>query len=544
MKKSTFFLAFAFFISFYFSKAQSTDIDKELINVNYVRLPKKPVLNDADRTFSVLSLNSEALTQSLPELYFESEIKLSGFTKLNNDAFLSIQSKLIDVTLLSSDIKSEQKSRTDDNGKVTRWTEYKTIIKYRTEGSVTISSADQSIDEVFTFNGDKTKSSKVFDNYESARAFRNNNSIKTLRINYIKNVISTINSRISSLFGYKEIKAEKYLWVLDSKKHPENESHKANFNLVKNAFSNMKSYESLDNIKAEVAPALEYYKSVLTKYDGKDRKSKKLRFASLYNIGWINYYLDNPDEAATYAAKIIENDYDKSEGKTLDKRAIALRDIFAVNKTNSRHFKILTEDKTDYYGSSSNQFIDEKDPNKPFDPKTDPDYSLSFIITNKGDTIPGYVNMKKIDNLAGILKTYVKDLEGKPVLRNFGAHEVETLVLGNGEKRYTVPFKEADDAVTMSTFDRASYKYAKLLYSSKKINLYEYQSRELIIKKNIDKKGFSTSSSGWLMAFRKKLAGLLGEDCPELKERVKEKEFENNANSITEFIKAYEDCEK
>lgn len=544
MKKSSFFLALSFLLSFYSAQAQSTDIDKEPIEINYVRLPEKPVLNDANRTFSVLSLNSEVLTQSLPELYFESEIKLSGFTKLNNDAFIAIQSKLIDVTLISNDIDSTPKSRTDKDGKVTRWTEYKTIIKYRTEGSVTVTSADQSINEVFTFNGNKTKSSKVFDNYESARAFRNSNAIKTLRINFIKNVISTVNSRISSLFGYKEIKSKKNLWVLDSKKHPEYENHKTNFKIVEEAFSKMKSYESLDNLKLEVKPALDYYKSILSKYEGKDRKSKKLRYASLYNIGWINYYLDNPDETATYGAKIIENDYDKADGKSLDKKAIELRDVFAINKTNTRHLKILTEDKTDYYGASSNQFIDANDPDKSFDPKTDPDYSLSFVITNSGDTIPGYINMKKIDKLAGILKTYVKDLEGKPVLRNFGAHEVNTLVLGNGEKRYTLPFKEADDAVTMSSFDRASYKYVKRIYASKKINLYEYQSRELIIKKNTDKKGYSTSSSGWLMAFRKKLGNLLGEDCPELKERVKEKEFENNANSIVEFIKAYENCEK
>ena len=110
----------------YVTNAQSTNIDKEVIEVSYIRLPEKPVLEDANRTFSVLSLNSEALTQSLPELYFESEVTLPGFTKLDNDAFISVQSKLIDVTLISNNISSEQKSKTDKDGKITKWTEYKT----------------------------------------------------------------------------------------------------------------------------------------------------------------------------------------------------------------------------------------------------------------------------------------------------------------------------------------------------------------------------------------------------------------------------------
>ncbi len=521
--------------------SQSTDLDKEYIDVSYVKLPTKPILNDADRTFSVLSLNSPILTQSLPELYFESEIKLSGFTKLNRDAFLKVESKLIDVTLISSETKSQQKSSTDEDGKVTRWTEYTGIVKYRTEGSVTITSVDNTVNETFTFNREKTINSKTSKSYKDAEYFRKSNTTKTLRINFVKHVINVINNRMAILFGYTIETKKSILWILDSKKHPEIENHKSNYNLIKEAFSNMQSHKPIDDLKTKIEPAITYFKSVLSNYPGKDRKSRKLRYASLYNIAWLNYYLDNPDAALDYANQLIENDYDKSDGKALIKKANQLKNSFQVNNTKTRHFEIITEDKTDYYGINNNVTF-EQGPNKPFNPKEDPDYSLSFVITNAGDTIPSYVNVPKINTVGGILKAYVKDFEGKVVPRSFGAHEVEVLLLGNGEKRYTVPFKQADDAISASTFDRASYKYAKRIYHSKKISLYEYQGNELVIKKSKDKKGFSTSSAGWLMAFRKKLNGLVEESCIELKERVKAKEFDNNARSIIEFMKAYNEC--
>ena len=524
------------------TNAQNVNLDKEEIAVSYVRLPSKPVLNDADRTFSVLSFNSPVLTQSLPELFFESEIQLNGFTKLNKDGFLTVESKLIDVTLISSETAKEYKKRTDKDGKETRWTEYKGIVRFRTEGSVTITSVDNSINETFTFNNERTISSESSDNYKDAEYFRKSNSTKSLRIDFVKNVIDVVNTQMAKLFGYTIQNKKVNLHILDAKKHPETANHKENYELIKSAFADMKSHEPIGEIKNKIQPALDYFDGLLTSYSEKDRKSRKLRYASLYNIATLNYYLDNADASLEYANKLIENDHNKSDGKSLVNKAKALKERFASNQTNTRHLEIITEDKTDYYGINDG-YVSNNEPGGAFNPKEDPDYSLSFVITNAGDTIPGYINVPELNKLGGILKAYVKDFEGKTTPRSFGAHEVNLLLVGNGEKRYSVPFKEAEDAISSSSFDRASYKFAKRLYHSKKISLYEYQGHELVIKKAKDKKGHSTSGAGWLMAFRKKLSGLVGDDCAELKERVKAKEFENNAISITEFMKAFNACE-
>lgn len=522
--------------------AQSTDLDKNYVEAKFVKLPSKPILNDADRTFSVASLNSEVLTQSFSQYYFESEIHINGFTKLNADAYIYIESKLIDVNIINSEVISEAKSSTDKDGKVTRWTEYEAQVQYRTQGEVIVSSVDGSINEVFNFTKERGKTSKTTKSYKTADSFRKKHNVRSLRTEFVKNVIDNVNLRLENLFGYAEKKSKFHLWILDSKKHPENESHKANFTIVKNAFEGMNSYEPVDNIKKKVQPALDYFNSIIAKYPEDNRKSKKLRYASLYNIGWINYYLDNVEASKEYADKIIENGNSKSDGKALGDRSNFLKELFATNETDTRHLQIITEDKSNYY-QSGNDGQQVQGSVVEFNPEEDSDYSFSFAITAAGDTIPGYVNIANINKLSNSVKLYVKDLQGKVVPRVLAAYEVDLLLLGNGEKRYTIPFKEATDAINSSTLGRASNKFVKRIYTSEKINLYEHKSNELVIIKTNSKKGFSTSSAGWLMSFRKKLDNLIEDSCVDLKERIKEKEFANNTESLIAFMKAYNECE-
>ena len=521
------------------SWSQATDLDQNPIPVNYVRLPEQPILEDSNRTFSVKSLNSEVLTQSFSQYYFESEIKVDGFTKLNNDAFLTVESKLIDVTIISNDVSSEQKSSKDKDGKVTKWSVYQAVINYRTEGIITVTSVDNSINEEFKFNRENTIKSKEKNTYKAADYFRNQNNIKSLRIDFVKNAIYQVNKRLNTLIGYSSVTKKDNLMILDSKKHPEYANHQANYELVKEAFSKMKSNESIDAIAKEVQPAIDYFESVIPKYPDDKRKSRKLKYASLYNNAIIYYYLDQPEKSLAYAEKIIANDISKADAKLITSRAETLIQRFNDNQVKTRHMEVLTEDKSDFQNlvAQSNSASEEV-----FDPANDDDYSLSYIMTLAGDTIPAYVNMTRINSLSTKLKGYVKDLEGKQVPRNFGASEVEMVVLGNGEKRYTVTFNEAQEALTSSSFKKAGKKFVKRVYASKTIDLFSYQDKELVILKKGNGKGNSTSSSGWQLSFRKKLAGLLDGECGELAEKVKQKEFSNDQESIIEFIKAYNTC--
>lgn len=518
--------------------AQSTDLDKKFFPVKYIQLPKKPVLDDINRTYSIKCLNSLVLTQSFPEHYFESEIKLSGFSKLQQDGFLSIESKLIDINILNADVQRKTETKKDKNDKEYTVTTYIGIIKYRTEGSVSIQSADGSIEETFTYNRDREKSSNKFSSYKEASDFLYSNRSKTLRIDFVKEVISEINNFMASQYGYTEINNRNYLWILDSKKHPENEAHQNNFAIVNDVMNNMSFSEPVNGFEEQLVPAISYFESLEQKYPEDDRKSKKLRYASYYNLSVIYYYLDNYDKAISYAKKLIENDFDKSDGKRLEENANDLKNLFEVNKTNTRHLQVITEDKSNYHMTDIAAFDLMSDENKEFNPQEDPNYSISYAIMKNRDTIAGYLNMSTVDNLTITANLYVKDFEGKFVKRALNAQEVDMLFLGNGDKRYTEPFNDATDVLGGDV----SHKFVRRLFQSEKMNLYQYHQNELVIKKKGDKRAYSTSSASWVLGFRKKLGDLIEEECPTLAERVKNKEFDNNSESLIEFIKTYEEC--
>ncbi|MBQ0740922.1 hypothetical protein J9332_42275, partial [Aquimarina celericrescens] len=80
-----------------------------------------------------------------------------------------------------------------------------------------------------------------------------------------------------------------------------------------------------------------------------------------------------------YANKLIENDYDKGDGKRIITSADKLINLFEVNKTNSRHFEVITEDVsnepmiTEVVVEAEAEDTSEK--------------SIAFLITAQNDTL-------------------------------------------------------------------------------------------------------------------------------------------------------------
>jgi hypothetical protein len=132
-------------------------------------------------------------------------------------------------------------------------------------------------------------------------------------------------------------------WILDSKKNSEYDGHKKALADMKTLLGEISSEEPLDELKPKLQPIVDYFESVIPKFtDVKKKKHRKMRYASYYNIGRLYYYFDMPDKAIEYANKLIENDYDKSDGKKLIKKSERLKELFEINKLASRHFSVDT----------------------------------------------------------------------------------------------------------------------------------------------------------------------------------------------------------
>ncbi len=524
-----------------FTHAQSANLDRERFNVSYVSLPSNPILDDKARTYDINVIN--AMRSSSRGKITKNKINISGFSKVDTNGTLGLNIDISDVEFGDVSIEKTETQNKDKDGKVTSVTRtYYVLLPYKTYASMKISNAVDGSSVTRTFGGNETYKSNSYNTYSKAKEHYNNNrgNLKNrFRSEFFKNALNGMNNYLNRSHGYRPYTSgNEYFWILASKKHPEKIKHHEAFETLKTAFAEMKHDLPVDDIAKQAIPAIEYFNDVITRYPGKDRKSRKVRYASYYNIAKIYLYLDNPEKAKEYAQKLIDNNHSKSDGKSMIKSADRLRERLDKNKMTSRHFEVVTEDLTNSEAVNEEEITQEA----PAEEDT-----VAFLITKDNDTIAAKIAASEINNITYSAKLKVTDKDGNEGETIYKAKNASAIALTNGDVYEVVYFKESslkEDAVDLAkSIGLASGKFAKVLHKSEKIELYLFAGKELVIKKPGDKKGKSTLSTGFLFAFKKKLAGMV-EDCPELVARAKDKEFKNTPESLIKFCEAYDACGK
>lgn len=504
--------------------AQSTDLDKEYFKVSYIGLPSEPILDNNQRTYSA---NNNA-------------IRISGFSKVSNSGSLELNYSYNGTSTGEVNINKKEDKKKDKEGNVTSVKVTYTInSSYSSAGvlSVTNVVTGNTYTKSYSENSDYT--SAKFNSYKAAQNYYNNNrsSLRSKYANQHKSrLINSANGHLLYVYGYNiksNFKAP--LKILDSKKHPEFAEHQKAFENIKTAFSKMK-YNQPITFKEELLPVIEYFDSVIPKYEGSKRKNRKIRYASYYNIAQIFYYLDEPEKVKEYAEKIIENDFNKSDGENLIKSADRLLKRFEDNETTTRHFEVITEDLT-------NEPVEEEEEN----PLIDIEVNQAYLITKANDTTLVDIKTSDMKAIAYTLKTVKYDDNGTP----FGtqihqAKATKELLFLDGNHYRNIKFKESSikgGAVDagQAVFGGASEKICKVIYESDIISLYLFNDKEPVIFPAGSEKGKSTLSSGYVFGFKKNLSKL-AEGCPELQEKVTNKVFSNNAEDLTSFCKELSRC--
>ncbi|WP_298503196.1 hypothetical protein [uncultured Maribacter sp.] len=332
-------------------KAQSTDLDRETIKVSYVKLPTNPVKDKNLRTYSVNTNSVPTAESAYPSKVINESIIIEGFEKINRNGTIDVQIQVNDIIIEGVKYYETEDIKKNKEGKVISSQKYyQPIIHYRTTASYYVKDQNGKRDEYTisdkgNFKASKYKTKKEGENYVST-------NIESLKSQFIKkfarNIPSSVNYELNNQFGYHaQEQVGTNLWILDSKKHPEYTAHKKALKQAQEIFATSKYNQSISGLKEKLEPVMVYFKSVIPKYtDPKKNKHKKMRYASYYNLAKMYYYLDMPDETSKYANKLIENGYDKSDGKQLAEMAENLKEKFIVNNVTSRHFEVNTADST------------------------------------------------------------------------------------------------------------------------------------------------------------------------------------------------------
>jgi hypothetical protein len=354
-------LVLGFFITVtLFATAQNVDLDRFFFNATYRELPRRG-LDTSWRTFSVSVETGPLCKLTIKEDQLNQIVNIEGWRKLNRNAHIQVKTRLEDVIVERSQVIERQEILKDKQGKQTGVRMHYAMQLTYTYGAQTMVTdyLGRKLEDlpVINRNVKHTFTSQEFNSKGEAEMYFSYNFINVtsdLMRRVATGTLEDLGNRLTANYGFTLRTANDFMWILDSRKHPEYDAHRSAFTLVKQAMFMMNADEPVDKVREMLKPAIEYFEKIKRIYPSTNKKDKKLRYASYYNLAKIYIYLDDPDAAMKEATGLVMNDFDARDGRMLESAANDLKWLLQQNKVKTRHFPVNIQDFNGPYVANRN----------------------------------------------------------------------------------------------------------------------------------------------------------------------------------------------
>ncbi len=329
------------------SFAQKVDLDKSYINYVYRGLPHKP-LDTNYRTFNVRVEAPSTINSAMSAESIADRIVLQGWRKAEyGKGHIQITMNFDDLMFEGQNITTRVSETKNKDGVVTSTKTYYTLtVKYRLsayysirdyQGNTVLGRSELATDRTASWSSQEFNSS-----YEAQNYFNNNRGAisNNLVRKHLDEWTNTLNNSLNHNYGFPTNTEMALFWTMDSKKHPENQAWIDQLATVKKLAAEMDQNNLSEATKKGLTECMNYYKSVIEKYNTDEKAHVKLRYAAYYNMARIALMIDNPSAVAEFAKGLESTGYDVKDAEKLEKDAKELSDLFTLNKINSTHFPI------------------------------------------------------------------------------------------------------------------------------------------------------------------------------------------------------------
>lgn len=326
--------------------AQKVDLDRYSFTATYRDLPRLSV-DTSYKTFSVRTDISQKASYMLANEQPDDHVAVTGWRKVRKNGDLLVDVQMEDVAIANSQVKEREEILKDKNGKETGRRHY-----YHMELQYTFAARMQLSDHRGTNIIDRIlcdrQAPKVYQakeystSNEALNSFVSNALAVTSAITSLEvsQTMNTVNAILNTGIGYNQRTVGDFLWILDSKKHPEYQAHRQAWAAFKQAMYQMRADRPLSEVAGMLKPVIDYFNLMKTRYATNSKADRKMRYASYYNLSKIYYYLDDPDASLYEAGQLMINDYDEKDGRGLEAAATDLKQLFELNKIHTRHFPV------------------------------------------------------------------------------------------------------------------------------------------------------------------------------------------------------------
>lgn len=341
MKKTILLLAYS---SIFFSiNAQRVDLDKFNFTVSYREYPSEPLPAE----YKTYNLRIET-SPSLGNLNNLTDgFTIEGLKKVPGTGHITILAMLDDLVMEKTENRERVDIKKDKLGNEIRTSYYSAEITYSFSARATVYDykGNTILNNYVLYDRDIKQNYKTpeFGSPIGAMDFYNSKIYEirnTLAKQLSSAAIGNLNMILNNRYGYQVRMFNDILWILNNKKHSSYKDHQTAWNNFRNAIVLMNSDEPLDRVREKMIPVIDYFEKVKTQFTKSDKESRKMRYASYYNLAKIYLWLDEPEKAKVQADALSMNDYDESDGKYLRAMAENLETVLRKNNSSSRHFAV------------------------------------------------------------------------------------------------------------------------------------------------------------------------------------------------------------
>lgn len=328
---------------------KSVDLDRHRFTVAYRSLPAIR-LDSSYRTYDVEIGTTQLMQHFMQETDPAKSVRLEGWKQLDANGHLHIRVQLGD--LLPGDVSVKERVVTTRNGNNVI-TGTKTF--YHQEVTYTFEATAIITDYLGLHIGDEQLASRTYKRvYKSpeftlramAEGYFLINSLTLTKELFRENstqAIHTLSRRLNDNFGYEAVTSNDFMWVIDSRKHPEYDDWRNAIRQALDVLFTMNASDPITSARAQLQPAINYFEKMKRDYSSSSRHDRKLRYGCYFNLAVLYYYLDDPQSMMKEAHGLELNDFDAGDAKGFKQTATWLKTIFEQNNIYTRHFPVNTE---------------------------------------------------------------------------------------------------------------------------------------------------------------------------------------------------------
>ncbi len=541
--------------------AQKVDLDGEPVSIQFTRLPRKP-FPVAYQTYSaILSANPKDLQSlGMADYFFTNNLKVSGYQKIKEGGNFNLELTLSDYKHEKTDVKTTTTQEKDSKGKVTEITKYATTVVYQHSLTLLLRSEDgKTIEKRAWLEGSRIFTSREFSNTTDLGTYNRlslGQGIAEHDQQALAAAMREISAYLNLQYGYTPVTEQPKLQILDSDKHPDYAGFQQAYQTSKSALAFMKPGLPLDSVKQMLQPAMAYFIQQKDKYNAEDKSERKLKYACLYNLALLSFWVEDWDKATEYANAVVTNDYDPKDGKRLVEDVQELRASLEKCQKTTRHlqFKMDTEvaaaaSEVKYTTTSDDRKDDYKMKSLALTPNTVQYEGTITWSDGKEATVLFLIENPRTVGLAfgysGNVR-YAMDLGQEYKIARLDKAKVAAFSF-DGRTFQVKPFKSAN-AVALSS----SKTVLETLYESAKIKaLVAYAGdnegvtnpAEYVIQKVAAEENISLNGMKFALNLNKGIKKVF-DDCPAVLEVAEGDGFKRNPEDIIKLAKLLEGCAK